>query len=163
MSFSPPHPGPSYGDGLLHPVPMAAVLLLLWNDHIGKAWAAGTPWSVVTGKLSDVAGLLFFPLLLVALGEVVSRRLWSASSVRLVLVTVAIAFAAIKVWPPAADAYRSTWGLLRFPLDAALAAWRGGQASWRPVRLWMDASDLLALPALWASWWLAKQRLRSRS
>ena len=51
---------------LLHPVVAAAVVVLLLNDHLFKAAAPG----LATGKASDFAGLLFFPLLLVAAWEV---------------------------------------------------------------------------------------------
>lgn len=40
--------------------------LILWflNDHIFKAAAVGTPFTYVTGKLSDMAGLIVFPIAL---------------------------------------------------------------------------------------------------
>ena len=58
---------------LSHPVTIAAVALLLMNDHVLKsAWR-----SSATGKLSDVAGLVFFPLLLGALIGSVAPRRWS--------------------------------------------------------------------------------------
>src|SRR5690606_8292496 len=49
---------PVAGDGLLHPAPLAAIGLLLLNDHWLKAAFPGS----ITGKLSDFAGLAFFPL-----------------------------------------------------------------------------------------------------
>ena len=45
---------------LAHPVSVAAIAVLLLNDHVLKA-EFGTWW---TGKLSDVAGLMFAPALL---------------------------------------------------------------------------------------------------
>jgi len=47
---------------LVHPWPLLAVLLLVVNDHLlkGSGWLPG--WA--TGKLSDFAGLFFFPILL---------------------------------------------------------------------------------------------------
>lgn len=50
----------SRGDSLLHPVVLVAVVVLVLNDH----WWKGVGPALVTGRLSDVAGLLFFPLLL---------------------------------------------------------------------------------------------------
>ncbi|MFT5682697.1 MAG: hypothetical protein ACI8RZ_003621, partial [Myxococcota bacterium] len=47
-------------DPLLHPVTLTAMALLAVNDH----WAKYALTGVVTGKLSDFAGLVFFPLLL---------------------------------------------------------------------------------------------------
>ena len=45
---------------LLHPISIGAMIVLGLNDHVWKEMY-GNWW---TGKLSDVAGLLFFPLLL---------------------------------------------------------------------------------------------------
>ncbi|MFZ9889678.1 MAG: hypothetical protein ACO3JL_19455, partial [Myxococcota bacterium] len=50
---------------LLRPWPMTALLVLAINDHALKG--AGVLPSWVVGKLSDFAGLVFFPLLLVTL------------------------------------------------------------------------------------------------
>ena len=45
---------------MTRPLAVIAVLSLFLNDHVFKyAWPG-----VVTGKLSDVAGMIFFPLLL---------------------------------------------------------------------------------------------------
>ena len=51
--------------GLLHTAPVTAIGLLVLNDHVLKAMAPGP----ITGVLSDLAGLAFFPLLLVAFVE----------------------------------------------------------------------------------------------
>ena len=50
---------------LCHPVVVMAVVVCAVNDHLfkGSGWLPG----VVTGKLSDVAGLFFFPTLLAVL------------------------------------------------------------------------------------------------
>lgn len=134
------------GDGLLHPVPLGAMLLLALNDHWGKAAWPG----LVTGKLSDVAGLLFFPLVLQALWEVLHPRRAPSRSVLLVAaLTTALVFTLVKLSPVAADAYRVTFGVLRWPLDAALALLRS--TSLPPVAkvmLTRDATDLVALPAV---------------
>ena len=46
------------GDGLLHPVALVALAILIVNDRLLKdAWPGP-----VTGKLSDVAGLVVAPL-----------------------------------------------------------------------------------------------------
>ena len=55
---------------LLHPAFLGSVALLLVNDHVFKA---ASP-SVVTGKLSDVAGLVVLPVLLCVLAGVSTRR-----------------------------------------------------------------------------------------
>lgn len=124
---------------LLHPVPLGAVLVLVVNDHLLKQ--AGVLPAAVTGKLSDLAGLAFFPLLLTALGDLVllgvarlgppvdftlGRRKLAAA-----IAATAAVFTAVKLSPAAADA-------------AAGALTAIGIRS----RIVADPSDLLALPAL---------------
>jgi hypothetical protein len=53
-------------DGLLHPYPLVAILVLIVNDH----WLKGLWPGPVTGKLSDMAGLAFFPLVPLGCWEV---------------------------------------------------------------------------------------------
>ncbi len=63
---------------LAHPVSLVALAVLVSNDHVLKAAAPGW-W---TGKLSDFAGLVFFPALLaVALSPFASARLAGPLSV----------------------------------------------------------------------------------
>jgi hypothetical protein len=137
-------------EGLLHPVAGAAVALLLVNDHVLKAAFPG----VVTGKLSDLAGLAFFPLFLEGVWELVERArrgrvvrsrtafLWAA-------VLTALVFALVKTVPMGAEAYR--WGLaaLRWPFLAVTDLAVGDPM--RPlgrVALARDATDLLTLPTV---------------
>jgi hypothetical protein len=75
------------GGHLCHPVPLLAVLLLAVNDHLLKG--SGVLPGTVTGKLSDFAGLFFFPLLLAAVG-------WDGT---LATGAVAAVFTALKTWP----------------------------------------------------------------
>jgi hypothetical protein len=56
---------PSAGDALLNPCVLGAIAVLIVNDHVFKAAWPGW-W---TGKLSDFAGALFFPLLIQAAVE----------------------------------------------------------------------------------------------
>ncbi|MFZ5445260.1 MAG: hypothetical protein ACOZQL_35045 [Myxococcota bacterium] len=137
-------------EGLLHPVALAAVGVLVLNDHWAKAQWPG----VVTGKLSDVAGLVFFPLFLQAGVELVAAwrgRPWSPSRAVLVgaAVATALVFALVKTWAPATELYRVGLGLLRWPLDALIAIARAAPLpSTSRVMLVADATDLLALPAV---------------
>ena len=67
-SSRPARPGPDRIDRLAltalgHPLSLGAVALLLLNDHVLKQ---AFP-SILTGKLSDFAGLFFFPFLLAVL------------------------------------------------------------------------------------------------
>lgn len=153
MGSAPPL-SPTGGDndvaagGLLHPVALSAVAVLVINDHFAKAHWPG----LVTGKLSDVAGLIFFPLALQAAWELAHAALGLAwrPSVRVLLGSVlltAVVFALVKTWGPANDCYRVLFGVARWPLDAALALLRGAPTPHlSPVVLVADASDLLALP-----------------
>jgi hypothetical protein len=54
---------------LLHPVPLFALATLMINDHLLKQYYPG--W--VTGKLSDIAGMVFFPLFLLAMIDLGGR------------------------------------------------------------------------------------------
>ena len=145
---------------MLHPLALAAVAVLALNDHWGKAAAPG----LVTGKLSDVAGLLFFPLFLQALWEVgcAAARRPAAPSRRVLGIavgTTALVFTLVKLWPPAGEVYRHGLALLQWP-PRALAAWVGSGVLPRPspVLLVQDATDLIALPALALGWWAGRPR-----
>ena len=129
---------------------IAALIVLVLNDHWWKAASPGP----VTGKLSDVAGLVLGPLALVALLEVVAARVRPdrAPSRRVVAAAVLVVgavFIAIKTFPPATEAYELGLGLAQWPFIAAGAALRG-QAIPEPVHVALvaDPTDLLALPAL---------------
>jgi len=107
-----------------HPLWWCALALLLLNDHLLKG--AGVLPGAITGKLSDLAGMLVAPpLLAFALGA--NRR----SARRAAVLLVGASLAAIKLAPEAARA-----------LEHALAL-VGMQA-----RVWVDPSDLWALALL---------------
>jgi hypothetical protein len=142
------------GEGLLHPVPLLAIVVLVLNDHVLKDLFH----NAVTGKLSDFAGMAFFPLVLQGLiegGLSVLRRPWTPS--RRVLIGSAIAtavfFAGVQLYPPIADFYRWSLGLLQWPVVAISA---GEWVPVRPVQVWADPTDLISLPAVglavWAGW-----------
>lgn len=140
------------GELLLHPVALAALALLLVNDHLLKAQWPG----LLTGKLSDVAGVALMPLLLhgVWIGALrASGRVPSENAARLALVAAclltALAFAAVKLAMPGHEVYRIVFGVLQWPWHAAVSAWSGQPLPpIRPVVSVMDSWDLLALPAL---------------
>jgi hypothetical protein len=150
---------------ILHPVALGAIGLLILNDHVLKDVWAGT----LTGKLSDVAGLVFFPLfvaslwLLAADGRIGRARQPPITVVAISAAAVAIGFALVKTVVPAAVAYEHALGLLQWPFASALAMLRGGSpVAVRPVDLVMDPTDLLALPAVALAVWLAWDRDRNR-
>ena len=137
---------------LLQPLALGAIAVLLLNDHVFKAVAPG----LVTGKLSDVAGLVFFPLLLVAVAELALARAgrWRGPDVRLVTVAVAatgIGFAAVKLLPGAETLYEQVLGIAQWPVRLLAGLIPGGGAAGGPVPvdLTRDPTDLVALAALW--------------
>lgn len=108
-----------------------ALALLLVNDHVfkGSGWLPG----VVTGKLSDVAGLVVAPVLVAVLAALAGIR---GPRVRLVCFAVVVApFTAIKLSTDAA-------GALENMLELA------GVRS----RIWSDPTDLVALGVLPFAW-----------
>ena len=150
------------GDAMLHPAVLAALGVLLLNDHVLKARLAHTALDVVTGKLSDFAGLAFFPVLLFSLVELVTRR--APAAPRTVIACAAltvVVFALTKTWGPAADAYRLAISVLQWPAHAlaALAAGRPAPGL-LAVRHVVDPTDLVALPAAGLALVLGLRRAR---
>lgn len=126
---------------------MVAIGVLVLNDHVLKgAWPG-----VVTGKLSDVAGLAFFPVVLASAWELVTRAVIEPRAAAVVVGVTGGVFAATKVWPAAAHAWGMCMGLLQWPVRAAL----DGGAALVPAHVVVDPTDLLTLPALVLPWlWL---------
>jgi len=133
-----------------------AIGLLLLNDHVLKRLAP----SVLTGKLSDFAGLLFFPMLAVVLAGGVLGPRRSRLEAGAAFAATGGAFAILKLIGPVNAAVRGLAeqlvGLrLQLALDAtdlwALAVLPAGYALWlraesRPARL-PPRAGLLALTA----------------
>lgn len=140
------------GGGLLHPVPLVAIATLVINDHWLKA-AYGTWW---TGKLSDVAGMLFFPLLLQAAWEVITRRPPTRRALLSAAVATGLVFGLVQVWAPMTELYALGLGALQWPFRAL----RG--MGFSRVQVTPDPSDLWTLPALAgavaAGWRRARQK-----
>jgi hypothetical protein len=138
---------------LLHPVSLAAIALLVVNDHVFKAAWPG----LVTGKLSDVAGLVFFPLLLAAVAQRFRPTLSLRRTVAACALLTALGLAAIKLWPLAGDAYRVGLGALQWPFRALWALLHAhALPALARVALTPDATDLVALPAVLIAVWLAR-------
>jgi hypothetical protein len=151
----------SPADALLHPVALTALAILIVNDHLLKAAAPGP----VTGKLSDVAGLVVAPLMVAGAWEVcrAAAGRWIAPARLPLIVAIVMTgalFCAVKVSADAATPYRFAAGYARWPIDAfvALVGERSipGPA---PALLTSDPSDLLALPALGIAWAIGRRRL----
>lgn len=157
---------PVPGDALLQPVALGAITLLIANDHVFKAIAPG----LVTGKLSDIAGLVFFPLLLVAIAEFVlaATGRWHRPDVRVVTAAVAatgVAFTSIKLLPGAEALYEQVLGVAQWPVRvlAALIPSGGAAGGPVPVDLTRDATDLVALVALWIPMEIGARRAELRA
>ncbi|HEY8134815.1 MAG TPA: hypothetical protein VIF08_02155 [Candidatus Limnocylindrales bacterium] len=136
------------GDGLLHPVAMAAIALLILNDHVLKSAYPGP----ITGKISDFMGLLFFPLAVQAAVEIGARIVGrdATANQRVLLVAIAatgIVFTAVKLIP-------------EINVVAELAIGWLQVADTRP-RIALDATDLIALPALLMAWHIGAGRVRA--
>jgi hypothetical protein len=97
----------------------------------------------VTGKLSDVAGLIVFPLVACALVRAFVRvrpeRVLAAA-----IAATMIGFALVKLWPPATHACAVAMGALQAPLSPS------------PVMIVRDPTDLLALPFALVARWLPR-------
>jgi hypothetical protein len=145
------HPDPPDGGELpatefVHPLPLGALCLLAVNDHLLK----GSGWlpPVVTGKLSDLAGLFFFPLLLTACADVLlyginvllrehrlDASLRTGKLLAAGLFTAAL-FTSIKLSADLAQAYLAL--IARVDVLRLLPS----------ARIVQDPTDLLALPMI---------------
>ncbi len=143
-----------FGSILTHPVAIAALVVLVINDHLLKAAYPG--W--ITGKLSDFAGMVLAPLVLVAIVDAIAPvRAWMgwASAV-----AVGCAFALCKTWAPATEVYEAGLALARTPFQWALSALLERPPSAERVVLVRDPSDLIALPMGAVAAWVAGGRGR---
>ncbi|NRQ37483.1 hypothetical protein HII36_37475 [Nonomuraea sp. NN258] len=119
---------------LCHPASVVAVIVLLLNDHLLKqAWPG-----FVTGKLSDVAGLVVAPPLLALL---LLRRADLFATV-----LTGVLFTLMKTTAAGAEIASQAW--------SALAG---------PSRVLADPTDLIALPALALAWWIRRRTLSGSS
>lgn len=145
---------PTPADAASSPLALTALALLFVNDHdLKQRWPG---W--LTGKLSDLAGLVLLPIVLLALLEQFRGRVsptpWQA---RACCVVAGLGFVLLECWPPASLFFRATLGALQWPLRALLAG-RAVELRW--VRHVADHDDLLALPALLLPWCYGTQRAR---
>lgn len=114
---------------LTRPAPLVALAVLAINDHLLKG--AGVVPAVLTGKLSDVAGLFVFSIFCVAITEAATGRRFA----RAWFAAIAVVFTALKLWPAFNRSVEAVWG----------------------VNV-LDPTDLLGLVALPVAWlWLRDQ------
>lgn len=109
--------------GLAHPTPLLALAVLVLNDHALKGAKVLPGW--LTGKLSDFAGLVLFPVLLTALVEAHPRAPRRATVALGATLATGLAFSLLKTWPAANELANRVWGAVV-----------------------LDPTDLVALPAL---------------
>ncbi|GAB1819998.1 hypothetical protein [Herbidospora sp. RD11066] len=105
-----------------HPLTVLALVVLVVNDHVLKAAFPG----FVTGKLSDMAGLILFPPLL----DLALRR------PKVSIAITGVAFTLVKGAETGAWLASEAWSLV-----------------WNPSLVRADVTDLLTLPALGVAWW----------
>ncbi len=140
-------------EGILHPIAIAALLVMGVNDHCAKAAYPG----FVTGKLSDFAGVCFFPFLLVALAELAGFE-GRARLSRIAGIATASVFLLVETSPLAGAAYAWGLGALQWPVWASFAALRGEAAPlWGAVPHVVDAADLIALPMAGVAWGVGRR------
>jgi hypothetical protein len=125
--------------------PVCAIAVLVLNDHVLKGRAPG----LITGKLSDAAGLFVFPLLIFAALDSMPTT-WRPGRRTLAgaIVTTTCVFAAAKLGRAGALAYGAALGSLRGV---------GHVFSSRPVDVVSDPTDLAALPFAVAAWFYGKR------
>lgn len=133
---------------LVQPWPVLAVAVLVVNDHVLKGAGLLPAW--LSGKLSDFAGVFFFPLLCTALVDTVlalarapfDPTLRMGKAIAACAVT-GIGFAATELSPRLAAAY------------AAAVGWLGVQSRSTP-----DPTDLAALVVLPLALAVARRHVR---
>jgi len=158
-----PRAGAAPADALLHPATLVALGLLILNDHVLKAAYPGA----VTGKLSDLAGLAFFPILLVGGWEIVLAMTshWRGPSNRALAIAIggtAAGFTLVKVWPVAAQAFAWGLGLAQWVLALPVSLLGGGPLPpVVPTVVVVDPTDLVALLALAIPAWIGIARVRA--
>ena len=154
---------PAPGDALLHPLAIAALCLLLVNDHVLKAAAPGA----ITGKLSDFAGLAFFPVLLVAAWELALAGLgrWSAPSRAATFVacsTTALVFVLAKTVPSFAELLGWSIGAAQWLLAIPVRLLADSPSAIAPASIVVDETDLIAILAMAVPLWIGQRRVRAR-
>lgn len=102
-------------NALLHPLWWFALCLLVVNDFVLKSSSFA---GLLTGKLSDFAGLLIFPLFVATILGVSGRRAWLAVH----LVSGAL-FSSLKLIPAFSEFITQTAALVGLPFYAVCDPW----------------------------------------
>jgi hypothetical protein len=115
-----------------HPLTVLALVVLIVNDHVLKAAHPG----LLTGKLSDVAGLVLAPPLVAGVVALLVPRVPARPLAVSALVFVGVGFTATKCSGYGAQVASAAWSLVH-----------------DPSLIRADPTDLLTLPALALAWW----------
>jgi hypothetical protein len=152
-------PAPVAGDGLLQPIAVIALALLILNDHLLKPMLPG----MITGKLSDLAGLLLAPLVTVAaieLAQAARGRRASADRRWLLAVcgVITVVLVAAKTTAAGAAALGLLLGLGQWAGGMALAPLFGAPPPVASAAVVVDPTDLVALVSVAAALALCLRR-----
>ena len=157
MSHLSTHSSYRPGDCIRHPMSVCMLWLWLLNDHIFKdLWG-----NALTGKLSDISGLVVFPLMFVATYELICAfRQRAATHLDLVL-WLSLGFSAmlmilINVSDWGAELCRVGLGILQWPFRCL---WSLSIVPIYKVHLTMDPTDLWTLGALVIPYTIVSSRL----
>lgn len=158
--------GRSPGDLLRHPAAFAALVLVILNDRVLKVHFP----SPASGKLSDFAGLVYFPLLVVVAIEgarwLIKRSSWQLTSraVTIAALVVGVAFVLTKTSDLAGDAYRIAIGAALWPVEA-IGHLFGGKPlpAFKQAFLAKDLTDLIAVPVLLLPIWISRRTMAPSS
>lgn len=149
------------GGAFTDPLTWLAIALLVLNDHVLKKVVP----SPFTGKLSDFAGLAFFPLLLEAMLEaaLVAVGRYRGPSMRRLGACIAItgvSFSWMKLTASGASVYSFGLGLAQWPFRIAITLCAGeSPAHFRAASIVRDPSDLMALSALLIAYVIGRRRI----
>lgn len=147
-----------WAEPLLHPVCLSSMAVWWLNDHVGKVYAP----SALTGKVSDVACLVVFPLWAWCLVDGLAswtlprsyrtNRTWRARCLYGVTCMICTWFTLINVSETVGAVHRDLWSLIYGVMHRGLAHVGG---YWHPVaHHTVDVADLFTLPAALLGVWV---------
>ena len=119
---------------LKHPATIISMGVLLLNDHVLKAQVP----SALTGKLSDFAGLFFFPFVVMAFVSLPLGKLGLTARQ-----TAQVSFGLTGVWFALAKCVPGANALTGETVELLLGY---------PVQIVLDPTDVMALVSLWPAW-----------
>jgi len=124
---------------------LSAIIVILINDKVLKR---NYP-SLMTGKLSDFAGIFALPVFSASLIEITTRRFVNLKIMTVILFTVTVLFIGTKMNAPTSNFIGDIWFQLLRPIRSITTG------SVTPVTFVRDTSDLLALisvPVVFVFW-----------